>query len=192
MKRLAMVAGVLVSGIALGSTAVLAQMGPGGRGRGRGCGGQGQRGHMGRIMRQLDLTEEQKAKVKTLREEMKTTGTPIRGQMKKKFEEMQALWKSDTPDRAQILAKHAEIDEIRKTVRAARVDFRLSLLAVLTPDQRSKIASLRGSMKKRFRGGFGRRSRRGGGGPRGGFQGKGWGFGPAMDDDPSDGAPQEY
>ena len=82
-------------------------------------------------------------------------------------QELHALWQAETPDREAILAKMEEMDAMRDSLRDARrqqrVDVRLSVLQVLTPEQREKWVELRQEMRSERPGRFGG----GRGGPHG-------------------------
>jgi Spy/CpxP family protein refolding chaperone len=168
MKRSMTMATVVTAVLTLTSSLVLAQPRWGGGGPGRGQGkGPGHRGMMGQQMGQmLELTDSQRQQVWVLRDQMRKSTADTRSALQAKHEEMRVLWLQDVPNRAAILAKHAEIDALRATMREAHIDFRLAVHALLTPEQRAKLAELPPPGKH------------GGHGPGGGMGGPGGGFGP--------------
>jgi Spy/CpxP family protein refolding chaperone len=102
--------------------------------------GRGPRGgEMGPLLAGLNLTADQQKQIDTLRQQQRDRVKPLREQMKGKMQEMRALWMADKPDRNAILAKHQEMDGIRQQLTVERVDHRLALLQILTPEQRAQI-----------------------------------------------------
>ena len=94
------------------------------------------------MARALDLTEEQQGAVKALRLEMREEMTDVRAALKDKRAELGALWKAEAPDRSAILAKMAELGDLRQAMRTRKVDFRLAVHALLSPEQRVRAAEL--------------------------------------------------
>ena len=85
--------------------------------------------------------------------------------MKELRQQMQEEWQVDEPDEGAILALHREIHEIRGQLAEYRIQLRLDVMAILTPEQREKARAR-----------FNARGQRGKG--RGGrFMGRGRGFG---------------
>lgn len=160
MNRHLMLTGTLALAAAL--TAIPAFAG-GGRGHRRGPG-------FGlKLLEKVDATAEQRAQIEALKDEMRQELAPVREAMQAKREEMRALWSAETPDRDAILAKHAEMDEVRSALRARRVEFRLAVQQILTPEQRARLAELRPERGHRGGRGFGKGPGHGGFGPPNGF-----------------------
>ena len=137
------------------------------RGQGRGMGGYG----YGPGMYGLNLTEEQSAKVESLRDTHQKEMAPLRSELYTKQTELKALWAQKTPDRNAILAKQKEISKLRDQMREKRTIHRLDMRGVLTPEQQDQL-SVRGYGKgfDRHRGfghGYGDCPGFGGSGPRG-------------------------
>ncbi|MGI5862047.1 MAG: Spy/CpxP family protein refolding chaperone [Myxococcales bacterium] len=97
------------------------------------------KGHWGRGLASLDLQPEQRERIKAMRAEMAERAAPVREMVKAKKAELRTLWMADAPDRNAILAKQEEILRLRRELRVARVDHRLALLQVLTPEQRAEL-----------------------------------------------------
>ncbi len=116
--------------------------GPGKAGRGH-CGGAGF-GIGPRMQAELGLTQEQQKQITALQEKHWQEAAAQHEQVRVKHEELAALWRTDKPDRAAIHAKLAEIDTIREGLRAAAVDLKLAVHALLTPEQRAKAELGRG------------------------------------------------
>jgi len=94
------------------------------------------------LARRLNLTADQREKIKALREEMRAKVRSIVTQLKAKRLEQKLLWRAPTLDRSVILTKMAEIDGLRKQMREARVDFRIAMSLVLTPIQRLQFEEM--------------------------------------------------
>ena len=129
-------------------------------GRGR---GKGKRGLGKRAAAALDLTTEQKVEIQKLRAEMIEDLAPTKAKLGELREQMRKLWEADNPSKKKIMAKHAEMDTYRNKIRARKVQFRLDVLNLLTPDQRAKLKQLKAKRGKRAKRG-GRGGRGGGGG----------------------------
>jgi len=146
--RRAMISGVVLLVVGLGASEARAQ----GMGRGRG----GDRAFMGHL-KSLNLTAPQLQQISQLRADMLAKTAPARAQLQVKHAELRTLWLAKSPSRAAIIAKHNEIDTLERQLRNARIDLRLNVFKVLTPQQRSQLQAGLAA------------------GPRGG---KGWGRGP--------------
>ena len=119
--------------------------------------GQGQGMRQGRgLARRLGLDEAQRAQVRTLRSQMRQALEPTRQQMQALRQQMQAQWASGQPDAQAIQELRAQMDTFKSVVREHRVDFRLGLLEILTPEQRARLGEGRGQGQ-----GQGRRHNRG-------------------------------
>lgn len=94
-------------------------------------------------LKELNLTEEQKGKIDTLRQSVRDDIAPLRNEMIKKRTELKLLWMEDNPDGAKIKAKQKEIRDLRAQMEDRLTDFRLEFRKILTPEQRTKILSLK-------------------------------------------------
>jgi Spy/CpxP family protein refolding chaperone len=97
-----------------------------------------------RFARRLGLTADQRREVGKLREAMRTKVSSVRDALRAKRDEMHKLWQAEAPDRAAIVAKHAEMDPLRQQIREVRIDFRLAVHKLLTPAQRAKLHKMKG------------------------------------------------
>jgi Spy/CpxP family protein refolding chaperone len=102
-----------------------------------GCPGQLGLGVLG------NLGNEQRQKVEALRSKKTQELAPLHQQLAQRRAELRALWAADAPSREQILQKQAEIAGLRTKLQTASVDFRLAVLALLTPEQRATLRSSR-------------------------------------------------
>jgi len=127
---------------------------------------QGQRGAwMGRGMRggvfaRLNLTDDQKAKMKQLRESFGETNKPLLEQLRAKRQELRQASEGGTFNEALATQKLTEMAGLQAKVMGARFQLHQQMLSVLTADQKGQLDQLKAQFKD-HRGG-----RRGMGGPR--------------------------
>ena len=89
--------------------------------------------------RNLYLTPEQKAKVDAMTESIQKELTPVRMEWIKKRMELDLLWMDESPDVDKIKAKQKEIRDLRGIIEDKLTDLRLSILDILTPEQRAEL-----------------------------------------------------
>ena len=105
------------------------------------------KGHWKQMMKELDLTEDQKVKMKALKKS-KPDHKASRENMKKLKDQLKAALKSDTSD-ADLIKMHGEIQTARNKKATERFNHMLAVRAILTPEQREKFHEMR--EKKRGR-----------------------------------------
>lgn len=106
-----------------------------GRGPGYGpCGRGGLEGPAG-----LNLTPEQTAKFKELREAEWKEMKPLRDQMFTKRDQIRKLWLAPNPDQAAIEAAQKEMRAVRDQIQDKTTAYRLNALKILTPEQQEKL-----------------------------------------------------
>ncbi len=146
---------VSVITLALAATAAYAG-GWGGRGQGR-FGGDGAPGFHHRMVERmaadLQLTEQQQAAIKTIHEEARKDAEPLVKKVRELREKMRSEWQSAKPDKGTLMDLHEEIHKINGELGESRIETRLDVLNVLTPEQR---ATMKANMGKRMRDGEGR------------------------------------
>ena len=137
-KTIAMVmVTVLLIGAGFLGTSLAVQRGggPGLRGGGRGMDIPSER----RLSRILDLTDEQKEKVKSLREEARASLERLGEERQERWEQLKAALDADTPDPLRvgelIIARRDGREEIRAIYESNRDSFR----AILTEEQIAKL-----------------------------------------------------
>ena len=140
MKKTLTIVGtmLLVAAIAI---PVLAH-GPGwGKGRGMGM------GFTNRVSPYCEsipnLTAEQSAKLKELREQRAKEVLPLRNELISKRAELRSLWLQANPDEAKIKAKQHEITELENKLQEKMTEHRLESQKVLTPEQQAQLQSAR-------------------------------------------------
>ena len=128
--------------------------------------GEGRRGHgwggmRGDAFRQLNLTEDQKAKMKQFRETFAQTNKPLMDQLRAKRQELRQANEGGTFNEALATQKLTEAAALEAKLMGARFQLRQQQLSVLTPEQKTQLDQLK-TQSRGHRGG-----RRGAGGPRG-------------------------
>lgn len=87
----------------------------------------------------LKLTEEQSAKLQTLREDYLKEVTPLHNRMISLRSELRLLWSDAGPDREKITARQNEISELQRRIDEKATQHRLEMQELLTPEQRSRM-----------------------------------------------------
>jgi protein CpxP len=99
-------------------------------------------------LRQLNLTDDQKAKVKEIFEANKPTVQPIMQAMKTNHEKLAAL--NGNFDEAQVSAMAKEQGDLTAQMIVARERVKSQIFAILTDEQKAKAAQLHDAMRQRF------------------------------------------
>jgi len=103
----------------------------------------------------LNLTDEQKSKVESVRESHLKEMTPLRSELYTKKTELRALWAQKTPDRKAILAKQKEISKLRDQMSEKRTVHRLDMRGILTSEQQEQLSARKYGRVHGRHGGFG-------------------------------------
>ena len=158
MKKTNLVlATVLASIVGFGSGAAVAQSDSGeqlwksqsgkhGGKHGKRGGRKGGKHMMMRMAKKLDLSDAQKEQMKTLRESQKADNQGLRDQMKQLREDMRSLDRSDATAVAALAARKGELTQQMFT---ARNQARLAFEAILTPEQKAKLAQMKAERQAR-------------------------------------------
>lgn len=140
-----------------------------GHGKGGGQGNGGGRGNgdgkgkemIEKIVKKLELTQDQQARIKAIREQFKTTNATLIADVKALHEQAQVARKAGDKERAQEIRSQAQPK--MEQLKAAREQMMQQILAVLTPDQRAKLEKMRDARKDKREGRKGeRKGHRGG------------------------------
>lgn len=170
MRQWAMMTGVAGLALALMVTTVDA--------RGRGPAADGKAGwgrgdfRGGRLLAQLNLTEEQQAALKALRDQRMETKKALRAEAQQAFEDLRALAQRDDATVEEVEAIEARLDDIHRRMRTERRAFRLEAYDLLTPEQKAQVPTA-----WRLAIGPGPGMGMGPGGGKGWHGGRGWGWG---------------
>ena len=108
----------------------------------------GHRGPAAMMFRQLNLTDDQKTKVKEILEANKATIQPIREAMKANHEKLESL--KGNFDEAQVAAIAKDQGDLTAQMIVARERVKSQIFAILTDEQKAKAAQLHDAMKQRF------------------------------------------
>jgi Spy/CpxP family protein refolding chaperone len=137
MKKTTIVALCMILGLALVATVALAR-GPGfGPAFGRGPGGPAYG-----VPPIPNLTTEQSAQIKALRDGFLKEIEPLQKELYTKGTELRSLWSTQNADPAAIKAKQNEISEIRSQLQDKATDLGLEIRKVLTPEQLAQLPAI--------------------------------------------------
>jgi Spy/CpxP family protein refolding chaperone len=87
----------------------------------------------------LNLSAEQTERIGALREAHRRDIKPLQEQLMGKGRQLRELWLAKTPDRERILALQQEVHDLRGRLLEKIAAYRLEVLQMLTPDQRTKV-----------------------------------------------------
>jgi protein CpxP len=108
-------------------------------------------GKAGMFLRGLDLTEEQRSKVKEVFEAGKTTVEPLREQVRAGHEKLRDLGKDGNFDEAQIEAIAAEQSGAMTKLIVEKERTKAQIFAILTDEQKAKAAEMHQNFERKFR-----------------------------------------
>ncbi|MGQ9687416.1 MAG: Spy/CpxP family protein refolding chaperone [Desulfobaccales bacterium] len=91
---------------------------------------------------QLNLTEDQKAKLQALHQALAAELNPLRDRLLTAKMEIRALWSQSQADRSRIAAKQQEILTLRTRMQELVTKYHADCQACLTPEQRQKLAAV--------------------------------------------------
>jgi len=143
---------VLAASIALAQTPQTAQSNQsekthgwrGGKGHSRMGGHAGMRGLM---FAGLNLTDDQKARMKTIGDSFRERTQPLRQELKAKREELRQAKQGGTFNEALATQKLQESASVRAKLMSEEFKMRQDMLAVLTPEQRTQLEQKRAEFK---------------------------------------------
>ncbi len=118
-------------------------------------GGWGKRGghHRGGLtLRGLDLTDEQKAKVKQIVEESKTKTQPIHESLKANHQKMDEATANGAFDEAAVSAIATEKGNLSAQMTVEHLRVKSQVFSILTAEQKTKAAEMKSKMQERFKG----------------------------------------
>ena len=160
-KRFKTVAIAAISSIALAGSIVFAQTTTpdqsnqqgtrterrgGGKHRGHGFGGM-RRG--GGFFRQLNLTEDQKTKMKQIRENFAAQNKPLREQLRAKRQELRQASEGGTFNEALATQKLTEMASLQAKLMGERNKLHQEMLSVLTAEQKAQLEQSKAQFKAR-------------------------------------------
>lgn len=148
MKKI-IVAIIAVAIVSVGAMLAIAQTTNGGTDKKFGKRGGHHRGG-GMMFRRLDLTEDQKAQMKSIREASKTATAPLREAMKANRQKLTEATANGAFDEAQVTAIANEGAAIKAQMTVQREKVKSQIFAILTAEQKAKAAEMKATMKQRF------------------------------------------
>src|ERR1051325_11357399 len=127
--------------------------------RGRGRGGDHRGGQMGgRMFAQLNLTDDQKARMKQIRQSFGDRTKSVREQLRAKRQELRQANEGGTFNEALVTQKLTEMASLEAKMMGARFQLHQEMLTVLTAEQKTQLDQMKTQFKGRHggrRGGFG-------------------------------------
>jgi protein CpxP len=122
--------------------------GQGRRGAWRGEGMKGSGGFGGdRLFARLNLTDDQKAKIKTIRQSFMESNKPLFEQLRAKRQELRRASEGGTFNEALATQKLTEAAGLEAKLMGARFQLRQQMLSVLTPEQKTQLDQLKAQFK---------------------------------------------
>lgn len=161
LGRFKMLAIATLSAIALAASIAVAQTVTQDQGTGQGARpewrgrrgdhkGHGMRGmRAGGFFKQLNLTEDQKTKIKQIRENFAATNKPLREQVRAKRQELRQARQGGTFNEALATQKLTEIAPLEAKLMAERAKLHQEMLSVLTAEQKAQLEQARAQFKTR-------------------------------------------
>jgi protein CpxP len=111
-------------------------------------GGRGARGHVG-MFRGVDLTEDQKARMKQIHESFNERTKSLRQQLRAKRQELRQANEGGTFNEALATQKLQEMAGLEAKLMGERFKVRQESLSVLTPEQKTQLEQKRAEFKGR-------------------------------------------
>jgi len=120
----------------------------GARGEGRGHGWRGNHGGGG-AFRQLNLTDDQKAKMKTIRESFAERNKPLRQELQAKRQELRQANEGGTFNEALATQKLTEMASLEAKLMGEQFKLHQETLSVLTAEQKAQLEQSKAQFKGR-------------------------------------------
>jgi len=143
----------LAASIAVAQTVTTDQGAQQGQHMGRHGGRDGHKGwggmREGGFFRQLNLTDDQKAKMKQIRESFAQTNKPLRDQLRAKHQELRQASEGGTFNEALATQKLTEIAPLEAKLMASQHNLHQEMLSVLTAEQKAQLEQSRAQFKAR-------------------------------------------
>ena len=118
-----------------------------GGGKHRGHGFRGMR--RGGFFRQLNLTEDQTAKLKQIRQTFAQQNKPLREQLRAKRQELRQAREGGTFNEALATQKLTEMASVQAKLMGERHKLQQEMLSVLTPEQKAQLEQAKAQFKTR-------------------------------------------
>jgi Spy/CpxP family protein refolding chaperone len=102
---------------------------------------------------QLGLSDEQKAQIQQLLLDTRKKNIDVEAKQKLARIELHELMNADSPDQGKINTKIGELSKLHETLMRNRIESKLAIQKILTPEQRKKAKQMGPWMHERFRDG---------------------------------------
>lgn len=99
-------------------------------------------GHEGFFAAALDLTDAQKASLKPLHENLRAQAEPLMEQLHQQMEDIHTLLDTANPDPTEVGNRAIAANATRREIKALHETFKASLTALLTDEQKEKLAEI--------------------------------------------------
>lgn len=103
----------------------------------------------GRLMRELNLTDAQKTQMKQIRDSYRERTATLRNDLRARRQELRQSNQGGTFNESLTAQKLADMSGLRAKLMGERFKLRQEMLAVLTPEQKTKLEQLREQFKSR-------------------------------------------
>jgi len=100
-----------------------------------------------RMFARLNLTDDQKAKIKQIREGFGTANKPLLDQLKAKRQELRQASEGGTFNEALATQKLTEMAGLQAKLMGARFQLHQQMLSVLTPEQKTQLDQMKAQFK---------------------------------------------
>lgn len=110
-------------------------------------GGHRGRGMRGMMMRGINLTDEQKAQMKQIRQSFGERNKPLHQELSAKRQALRQAGKGGTFDEALATQKLTEMAGLQAKLMGERIKLQQEMLAVLTPEQKTQLEQKRAEFK---------------------------------------------
>ena len=115
----------------------------------RGAGKHGWGGMRSGFFRQLNLTDDQKAKMKQIRDSFAQTNKPLRDQLRAKRQELRQASEGGTFNEALATQKLTEMASLEAKAMGERFKLHQEMLSVLTAEQKAQLEQQKAQFKAR-------------------------------------------
>jgi Spy/CpxP family protein refolding chaperone len=151
-RTLALTGILMMAAVLVVPSAYARGRGHGGGGGGGGGGGwdgegRGDRDFSCRGVDRLDLSEEQAEMIEALRDAYQNQAEPMRDALELQRDELRTLWDADVLDSEAIRAQMDTMEPNRQALREMRVEFKLDVYEVLSPEQQDELQEFRSERK---------------------------------------------
>ena len=103
------------------------------------------------VLKELGVTEEQKARIDGIAQSYKQRLEDLRNQVETYYEEFRASIKDPNSTRDQILARFDQMSKAYADLKRAKLEMSLDMRDVLSPEQRAKLVAIKESYKGKER-----------------------------------------